>query len=278
MLKELSQYASYCVFRAIPLCLGLSFSPINPIFAGGPGGLYCGNNQIDSGEQCDGGSCCNIDCTFKGPVVCRHATGTCDTAELCSGSSGECPADMVATPGSTCSHNTTCGSGQCNDFGFCEITSTVAEGTSCTPSVDSCLDGLVGPGQCNGQGSCLPSIPAALAIDSAINLDDQGSTGPTTAATLTADILSPVVQGATVTFTASGIGGSGNYEYKFWRRLASGSNWDMVRDYSTDPTWQWDTGTTAADTYHLLIYVRNEGSSAAYETTRPLLNYNVTPN
>jgi cysteine-rich repeat protein len=56
----------------------------------------CGNGLIEPGEDCDGGDCCTVDCTFA-TGECRPAAGNCDIAESCTGDSSECPADAKST-------------------------------------------------------------------------------------------------------------------------------------------------------------------------------------
>lgn len=64
-------------------------------------GPTCGNNVLESGEQCDGGGCCNDVCEFRAAgTVCRPAVVSCDTAEVCTGASGSCPADVPPNRGS----------------------------------------------------------------------------------------------------------------------------------------------------------------------------------
>lgn len=64
-------------------------------------GPVCGNNILESGEQCDGGACCNDVCEFRSSgFACRPAVVSCDTAEVCTGSSGSCPADVPPNRGS----------------------------------------------------------------------------------------------------------------------------------------------------------------------------------
>jgi hypothetical protein len=75
---------------------------------------YCGDGIVQSGspfdEQCDlgaqngaAGSCCTASCQFASPsTTCRNATGACDVAETCTGSSPTCPGDGVAAGGTIC--------------------------------------------------------------------------------------------------------------------------------------------------------------------------------
>src|SRR5438094_6856669 len=64
-------------------------------------GPCCGNGIVDPGEDCDDGNqlngdCCSSNCKFEPPTtVCRPAAGPCDVAELCTGTSGQCPADTL---------------------------------------------------------------------------------------------------------------------------------------------------------------------------------------
>jgi len=87
--------------------------------------------------------------------------------------------------------------------------------------------------------------------------------GPATGATLTPSPASPQNAGTSVTFTAGGIGGSGNYEYKFW--IKTGGVWAVVQDYSTTNTFDWNTTGLTPGTYRAQVNVRNVGSSAKSE-------------
>jgi len=86
---------------------------------------------------------------------------------------------------------------------------------------------------------------------------------PASGATLSPNTASPQTVGANITFTAGGIGGSGDYEYRFWLKAAG--VWTTVQAYSTDNTWTWDTTGLAPGTYRVQVYVRNVGSSDKYE-------------
>ncbi|KAH9177006.1 Metallo-peptidase family M12-domain-containing protein [Lactarius sanguifluus] len=105
----------------------------------------CGNGIVESGEDCDPGkgsnsTCCDPNtCKFRNNAVCdpdstpcctgqcRFAPATqvcrasrdttCDTAELCTGNSSACPADIFAPNGRSCGTNDlTCASGQCTSI------------------------------------------------------------------------------------------------------------------------------------------------------------------
>ena len=86
---------------------------------------------------------------------------------------------------------------------------------------------------------------------------------PASGTTLSPDMTSPQTAGANITFTAGGVGGSGNYEFRFWLKAAG--VWTTVQAYSIDNTWTWDTTGLAPDTYRVQVYVRNVGSSEKYD-------------
>jgi hypothetical protein len=88
---------------------------------------------------------------------------------------------------------------------------------------------------------------------------------PASAVTLASGPASPQIIGTPVTFTASGSGGSGVYEYRFLLKPSTSSTWATVRNYSTSETWAWDTCGLAAGTYNVQVRVRNAGSTAIYE-------------
>jgi len=122
----------------------------------------CGNGALEGAEQCDdgnvfGGDCCSPTCTFEAAgSSCRSSAGACDPAESCSGTSGTCPADALATSGTPCRASAgvcdvaeSCsGSGaQCPADGF------VGAGTSCRPAAGTCDV----EESCTGSGSACPA-------------------------------------------------------------------------------------------------------------------------
>jgi len=166
-------------------------------------GQQCGNGIVEEGEECDCGgtegcgdnSCCDATtCQFvNGAVcdqsneqccqscqfatngtVCRASTGECDPQEVCTGSSGNCPADETAPDGRGCGSGLQCASGQCtsrdeqcksvmgtytqgNDTYACDSTScTITCGSpefganTCYSIQQNYLDGTT----CGGSGKC----------------------------------------------------------------------------------------------------------------------------
>ena len=76
-------------------------------------------------ETCDHVLGCRVQAAA---TVCRTATGECDLAEVCDGTSPQCPADATSPSG------TPCANGLCDGLGTCEspTTTTVTTSTSTT--------------------------------------------------------------------------------------------------------------------------------------------------
>jgi cysteine-rich repeat protein len=86
--------------------------------AGGP--VACGTC-----EHCDHVLGCRVQAAA---TVCRTATGKCDLAEVCDGTSPQCPTDAVSPSGTPCTN------GLCDGMGTCEspTSTTVTTSTSTT--------------------------------------------------------------------------------------------------------------------------------------------------
>jgi len=101
----------------------------------------CGDGLVVAPEQCDGGACCNADCTFTaGGTVCRPEAGVCDDAESCTGGSALCPPD-VFNVGDVCRASAgVCDVAEsCNGSGVACPPDGFAPGTQvCRASVGSC--------------------------------------------------------------------------------------------------------------------------------------------
>jgi len=85
-----------------------------------------------------------------------------------------------------------------------------------------------------------------------------------TAARLTTNLPSPQPHGTAIVLTGSATC-LGTAQYRFWVR-APGGSWTIVQDYSSASTFTWSTTGQAAATYALEVDVRDQGSTATYET------------
>jgi len=94
---------------------------------------------------------------------------------------------------------------------------------------------------------------------------------PVTGVTLTSDLATPQIPGTPITFTATGQGGSGPYEYRFW--VNSGSGFAIAQNYSPANTFVWTP--TLAGAYDILVDVRNTGSTAVREASTKVLFYKI---
>ncbi|MGH7961198.1 MAG: choice-of-anchor Q domain-containing protein [Candidatus Binatia bacterium] len=92
----------------------------------------CGDDIVDSGEDCDDGNtengdCCSATCDFESAdTVCRAASGACDVAEMCTGTSADCPADGFASATTECRPAT----------GVCDIADTCTGTSAECPAAD----------------------------------------------------------------------------------------------------------------------------------------------
>jgi hypothetical protein len=96
-----------------------------------------------------------------------------------------------------------------------------------------------------------------------------------TGATITATPASPQTVGiAQVVFDATGIGGTGTYEFKFQQKIAG--LWTTVQDYSPTASFNWNSSAQPAGTYPFQVLVRSAGSTAAFEAGRAVA-YTINP-
>lgn len=99
----------------------------------------------------------------------------------------------------------------------------------------------------------------------------KGACGSTT---LTPGVASPQSVGGTVSLSAVAAGCS-SPQYQYWIYPGIGGGWQMLQDYSSSGTYNWNTAGWKPGTYSLVVHVRQGGSTAAYDTFG-LLSYSVT--
>ncbi|MFN9811342.1 MAG: hypothetical protein ACK6CU_17120, partial [Deltaproteobacteria bacterium] len=173
----------------------------------------CGNAVVEPGEACDGGACCTSRCAFAssettctgtsngGPcddtsdrcsgtantcvdrfltTMCRRTAGECDAAEVCTGTTGSCPPDAAAAPGSPCGGAP---SGACDAQDTCagSVGATascqanfLSSSTACRPDVGDCdVEEL-----CTGSDAVCPAdvpIPDCAMSDGGASMPDGGA-------------------------------------------------------------------------------------------------------
>jgi len=101
--------------------------------------------------------------------------------------------------------------------------------------------------------------------DSTAAFEAVGSSTVTLNGGCTSAAISPssttAVTGSTVNFTATS-GGCSNPQYEYWVQYLDGS-WNMLRAFSTDPTWPWNTSGLAPGTYTVHVWANQVGASTA---------------
>ena len=143
----------------------------------------CGNGIVEAGEDCDPGKdsistccdsttckftsgsvcdplssqCCGSKCTFAPSTqVCRPSKDSqCDVAEMCTGNSSACPADVTAPNGESVPFH-------------CRLLSPIAAGKSCGSNGLACASG-----QCTSISKQCQMIGASMNLQSACPSKDQ---------------------------------------------------------------------------------------------------------
>jgi hypothetical protein len=99
---------------------------------------------------------------------------------------------------------------------------------------------------------------------------------PAADVTLSASPASPQLVNTSVTFTAVASGGTGSYEFKFWRKAPAAARYTMVQDYSYSNTLAWDTQGASPGTYTIMVYAKNAGSEDTVEAIKAMsMTYSV---
>lgn len=93
--------------------------------------------------------------------------------------------------------------------------------------------------------------------------------------TITADRTFPVQAGTPITWTAATSGGTGSFEYKFYR-YKYGSGWTMVQDYGPSNTFSWTPAAGDTGDYVLQVWVRTTGATSSYEAYNSTGLFSIT--
>ena len=92
---------------------------------------------------------------------------------------------------------------------------------------------------------------------------------------LTANVTFPTAPATPVTWTATGTGGNGPLEYKFWLFNAGTASWSVLRDWASSNQVTWTPGAnTGANAVQ--AWVRSAGFTGSYEDWRGTDFFNVT--
>jgi hypothetical protein len=197
------------ILLALWACLGLASR----------GWAVCGDGVVDGIEVCDTGpangtatSCCTNLCEYRvAGATCRPAGGPCDVAETCTGTSGDCPADVlrpsnficraVAGP---CDAQETC----TGSSAACPADDVQPAGTFCRPAVGVCdLSEF-----CNGTSVTCPADAKSTAecrssagiCDPAENCDGSGNDCPPDVLASSSTVCRPVAADCDVAETCTG--------------------------------------------------------------------------
>jgi hypothetical protein len=97
---------------------------------------------------------------------------------------------------------------------------------------------------------------------------------PPLAVALTASVSLPALVNTPITWTATATGGLAPLQYQFWR-FREGAGWSMVRDYAGANTFAWTPGANDIGRYAMQVWVRNAGSTAAYDAWAGTAYFNI---
>jgi len=116
-----------------------------------------------------------------------------------------------------------------------------------------------------GKAEWLLSTSTGFAATTVHRLQSTATSGPPPPAPLTvamgANKTSPVMQGTTITWTASASGGTGPHQFQFFTHTPA-QGWVLAQAYSGANTLSWAPSSGPAT---VQVWVRNAGSSAAYD-------------
>jgi len=91
------------------------------------------------------------------------------------------------------------------------------------------------------------------------------ASGPVQNLTLTTNQTFPLAPGSPIRWTASASGGTAPLEYQFWLYDRHTSTWTIKQPWSSSATWTWTPTATDYGVHAMQVWVRSQGSAAAFE-------------
>ena len=125
----------------------------------------CGNGTVQTGEQCDGGACCNSNCTLKTSGTACADDGNACTADTCNGTSDACQ-HPAGNAGAVCRASTKL---SCDPPEKCSGTE-----KTCPLDVNSCATSSISS---SSTAPCLPHGAACTKHSACCSLLCTGMTG-----------------------------------------------------------------------------------------------------
>jgi hypothetical protein len=116
-----------------------------------------------------------------------------------------------------------------------------------------------------GTGTPLGNTPASISCTAPLSCTSVGIS-PTP----------PVSSGTTLTFTANCTGGVAPLQYNFWLYNVTTATFVANSGYSTSKTWSWTPTSSQTGTWNVGVWVKNNGSTAQYDTIVSTPNFQVT--
>jgi len=93
--------------------------------------------------------------------------------------------------------------------------------------------------------------------------------------TLTASPTPPQPAGTAITWTATATGGVAPLQYAFYLYTAATNSWSLRQPFSTSNTWTWTPAQPGQ--YAVQVWVKNNGSTAAYDTWAGSGSFTISP-
>jgi len=87
----------------------------------------------------------------------------------------------------------------------------------------------------------------------------------------------PVTVTTPIRWTATAAGGTAPLHFQYWLYEVNSGVWTMVQDYSPTPTYTWTPSPALFGQYALQVWIRQAGSTAAYEAYAASGYFTVTP-